>query len=147
MEQLIATPVKTPELILGRWPPIFSSGSLTWGFRHHGRLSVRGALQGEPVPPDRDFRGLSVRRAEFRIIISIITKSHWFRARSPWSRRTFRRPPVGVHVFNFKYGETAPGLTRIVPGKVFCGNSESLFLKGSSVRFLIADAVFLLAFA
>ena len=149
MEQLIATPVKTPELILGKMTPYFLIGFIDMGFSvtmavmlfavpFKGSLFLLSVISGVFL-----FGGLS-----FGIIISIITKSQM--VSSQISVVATYLPAFLLSGFMFSISNMEKPLqvlTRIVPARYFVAILKGLFLKGSSVRFLIADAVFLLIFA
>ena len=149
MEQLIATPVKPPELILGKMAPYFLIGFIDMG------LSVCMAVFLFGVPFKRSLFLLTVISAvflfgglSFGIIISIITKSQM--VSSQISVVATYLPAFLLSGFMFSISNMEKPLqvlTRIVPARYFVAILKGLFLKGSSVRFLIADAVFLLIFA
>jgi len=149
MEQLISTPVKTPELILGKMAPYFLIGFIDMGFSvtmavllfgvpFKGSLFLLTVISGVFL-----FGGLS-----FGIIISIITKSQL--VSSQISVVATYLPAFLLSGFMFSISNMERPLqvlTRIVPARYFVAILKGLFLKGSTVRFLIADAVFLLIFA
>jgi ABC-2 type transport system permease protein len=149
MEQLIATPVTTPELILGKMAPYFLIGFIDMGFSitmatmlfgvpFKGSLFLLGIISAVFL-----FGGLS-----FGIIISIITKSQL--VSSQISVVATYLPAFLLSGFMFSISNMARPLqimTRVVPARYFVAVLKGLFLKGSTVRFLIADAIFLLIFA
>ncbi len=149
MEQLIATPVKTPELILGKMAPYFLIGFIDmalsmamatqlFGVPFKGSLLLLAAISAVFL-----FGGLS-----FGIIISIITKSQL--VSSQISVVATYLPAFLLSGFMFSISNMERPLqvlTRVVPARYFVAILKGLFLKGSTVRFLIHDAVFLLVFA
>ena len=149
MEQLIATPIKTSELILGKMLPYYVVGIIDMA------LSVAMATLLFEVP----FRGslalLSVISTvflfgslSFGIIISIVTKSQL--VSSQISVVATYLPAFLLSGFMFSISNmTRPlqVLTHIIPARYFVAILKGLFLKGSSVRVLYADALFLLGFA
>jgi len=149
MEQLIATPVTTPELILGKMVPYFLIGFIDMGLSiimatmlfevpFKGNLVLLGVISSVFL-----FGGLS-----FGIIISIMTKSQL--VSSQISVVATYLPAFLLSGFMFSISNMEKPLqvlTRIVPARYFVAILKGLFLKGSTVRFLIVDAVFLLIFA
>ena len=149
MEQLIATPVTTPELILGKMAPYFLIGfidmalsitmaTMLFEVPFKGSLVLLGVISSVFL-----FGGLS-----FGIIISILTKSQL--VSSQISVVATYLPAFLLSGFMFSISNMEKPLqvlTRIVPARYFVAVLKGLFLKGSTVRFLIVDAVFLLIFA
>jgi ABC-2 type transport system permease protein len=149
MEQLIATPVTTPELILGKMAPYFLIGFIDMGLSitmatmlfevpFKGSLFLLGVISSIFL-----FGGLS-----FGIIISILTKSQL--VSSQISVVATYLPAFLLSGFMFSISNMEKPLqflTRIVPARYFVAILKGLFLKGSTVSFLITDAVFLLIFA
>jgi len=149
MEQLIATPVTTPELILGKMAPYFLIGfidmglsitmaTMLFGVPFKGSLFLLGIISAVFL-----FGGLS-----FGIIISIVTKSQL--VSSQISVVATYLPAFLLSGFMFSISNMARPLqimTRIVPARYFVAILKGLFLKGSTMRFLIVDATFLLIFA
>jgi len=130
MEQLIATPVKTPELILGKMAPYFLIGFIDMG------LSVTMAVLLFGVPFKGSLFLLTVISAVFLFGgLSFASSSplspspSLSRARSPWSQRTFPHSSCRVHVLHLQHGKTAPVLTHIVPARYFVAILKGLFLK------------------
>ena len=148
MEQLIATPVKIPELILGKMIPYYVIGMVDM------TLSITMATLLFEVP----FRGslllLTVISTvflfgglSFGIIISIITKSQV--VSSQISVVATYLPAFLLSGFMFSISNMTRPLqiiTHIIPARYFVAILKGLFLKGSTVRILYADGVFLLAF-
>ena len=148
MEQLIATPVKTPELILGKMIPYYVIGMVDMA------LSIAMATLLFEVP----FRGslllLTVISTvflfgglSFGIIISIVTKSQI--VSSQISVVATYLPAFLLSGFMFSISNMTPPLqmiTHIIPARYFVSILKGLFLKGSTARILYADALFLLVF-
>lgn len=148
MEQLIATPVKTPELILGKMIPYYLIGMVDMA------LSITMATLLFEVP----FRGslllLTVISTvflfgglSFGIIISIVTKSQI--VSSQISVVATYLPAFLLSGFMFSISNMTRPLqliTHIIPARYFVAILKGLFLKGSTVRILYADALFLLVF-
>jgi ABC-2 type transport system permease protein len=148
MEQLIATPVKTPELILGKIIPYYLIGIVDMG------LSIAMATLLFEVP----FRGslllLTVISTvflfgglSFGIIISIITKSQI--VSSQISVVATYLPAFLLSGFMFSISNMTRPLqviTHVIPARYFVAILKGLFLKGSTVRVLYTEALFLLVF-
>jgi ABC-2 type transport system permease protein len=130
MEQLIATPVTTPELILGKMVPYFLIGFIDMGFSitmatmlfgvpFKGSLFLLGIISAVFL-----FGGLS-----FGIIISIITKSQL--VSSQISVVATYLPAFLLSGFMFSISNMARPLqimTRIVPARYFVAVLKGLFL-------------------
>ena len=143
MEQLIATPVKTPELILGKMIPYYVIGMVDMA------LSIAMATMLFEVP----FRGslllLTVISTvflfgglSFGIIISIITKSQI--VSSQISVVATYLPAFLLSGFMFSISNMTRPLqiiTHIIPARYFVAILKGLFLKGSTIRILYADAL------
>ena len=148
MEQLIATPVKTPELILGKMIPYYVIGMVDMA------LSIAMATLLFEVP----FRGslllLTVISTvflfgglSFGIIISIITKSQI--VSSQISVVATYLPAFLLSGFMFSISNMTRPLqviTHVIPARYFVSILKGLFLKGSTVRILYTEALFLLVF-
>lgn len=148
MEQLIATPVKTSELILGKMLPYYLIGIVDMGLSvTMGTLLFEVPFQGSlllliVISTVFLFGGLS-----FGIIISIITKSQL--VSSQISVVATYLPAFLLSGFMFSISNMTRPLqliTHIIPARYFVAILKGLFLKGSTVRILYADAVFLLVF-
>lgn len=149
MEQLISTPVQTPELILGKILPYYVIGVIDMA------LSVVMATLLFEVPFRGSFALLFIISSvflfgglSFGIIISIVTKSQL--VASQISVVATYLPAFLLSGFMFSISNmTRPlqVLTHIIPARYFVSILKGLFLKGSSIRILVAEAVFLLVFA
>jgi ABC-2 type transport system permease protein len=149
MEQLIATPVTTAELILGKMAPYYVIGiidmalsvtmaALLFEVPFRGSLALLFIISSVFL-----FGGLS-----FGIIISIVTRSQL--VSSQISVVATYLPAFLLSGFMFSISNMSRPLqmlTHIIPARYFVAILKGLFLKGSTVRTLITEAVFLLGFA
>ena len=149
MEQLIATPVGTAELIVGKMTPYYLIGIIDMA------LSVVMATALFEVP----FRGslallfvistvFLFGSLSFGIIISIVTKSQL--VSSQISVVATYLPAFLLSGFMFSISNMTRPLqvmTHIIPARYFVSILKGLFLKGNTIRILFADVVFLLIFA
>ena len=148
MEQLIATPVKTPELILGKMIPYYVIGIVDMG------LSVATATLLFDVPFRGSFFLLTVISTvflfgglSFGLIISIITKSQI--VSSQISVVATYLPAFLLSGFMFSISNMTRPLqviTHVIPARYFVAILKGLFLKGSTVRVLSTEVLFLLVF-
>ncbi len=148
MEQLIATPIKTPELILGKLIPYFLIGFLDMALTlvmavflfnvpFRGNLFLLATLSGIFL-----FGSLS-----FGMVISIVTKSQL--VASQISVVATYLPAFLLSGFMFSISNMTrflQALTRVVPARYFVKILKGLFLKGSTAGVLLIDALFLVAF-
>lgn len=148
MEQLISTPVKSPELILGKLIPYFLIGFIDV------TLSVVIAVFLFDVP----FRGnvflLAMLSSVFLfgglglgILISIVAKSQL--VASQISMVATFLPAFLLSGFMYAISnmpEALQVMTRIIPARYFVSIVKGLFLKGNALRLLVGDGIFLLAF-
>jgi ABC-2 type transport system permease protein len=149
MEQLIATPVKPPELILGKLIPYFLIGfvdvavsvlmaTTLFGVPLRGSLFLLALLSGIFL-----FGGLGL-----GIVISVVAKSQL--VASQISMVATFLPAFLLSGFMFAISNM-PGplqlVTRIIPARYYVTVVKGIFLKGSTIRFLATEAVFLTAFA
>lgn len=148
MEQLISTPVKSPELILGKLIPYFIIGFIDVV------VSVFMAVFLFDVP----FRGniflLAMLSSVFLfgglglgILISIVAKSQL--VASQISMVATFLPAFLLSGFMYAISnmpEALQVLTRIIPARYFVSIVKGLFLKGNPLRLLVGDGIFLLAF-
>lgn len=148
MEQLIATPVSTPELILGKLIPYFMIGFLDMA------LTLVMAVVLFDVPFQGSLALLAVvcgiflfGSLSFGIVISIITKSQL--VASQISVVATYLPAFLLSGFMFSISNMTDFLqllTRVVPARYFVKILKGLFLKGSVIGVLITDTMFLIAF-
>lgn len=148
MEQLISTPVKPPELVLGKLAPYFLIGFIDVA------LSVLMAVFLFDVP----FRGnvlvLGVISGVFLfgalglgILISIAAQSQLVASQIAMVA-TFL-PAFLLSGFMFAIS-TMPlplqAMTRLIPARYYVSVLKGVFLKGNPIRILVTEAVFLLVF-
>lgn len=148
MEQLIATPVKPSELVLGKLIPYFLIGYLDMA------ITVVMAVFLFEVPLRGNVALLAVISAVFLfgglglgILISIVTKNQL--VASQISMVATFLPAFLLSGFMFAISNMPPVLqvvTRIVPARYFVAVLKGIFLKGSPLRLLVPNAVFLLMF-
>jgi ABC-2 type transport system permease protein len=148
MEQLISTPVKTPELIIGKLVPYFLIGftdmvlavvmaAVLFGVPLRGNVFLLGVISGVFL-----FGGLSL-----GIVISIVTKSQL--VASQISMVATFLPAFLLSGFMFSISNMPKPLqmlTRIIPARYYVAVLKGIFLKGNTLRILVVDAVFLLIF-
>ncbi len=148
MEQLIATPVKPSELVLGKLLPYFLIGIIDMA------LSVVMAVFLFEVPLKGNFLAMAMISGIFLfgalglgILISIITKSQLVASQIAMVA-TFL-PAFLLSGFMFAIANMPAPLqlvTRIVPARYFVASMKDIFLKGNPVRYLLVDTLFLLLF-
>jgi ABC-2 type transport system permease protein len=148
MEQLISTPVKSPELILGKLIPYFIIGFIDVV------VSVLMAVFLFDIP----FRGniflLAMLSSVFLfgglglgILISIVAKSQL--VASQISMVATFLPAFLLSGFMYAISNMPDALqilTRIIPARYFVSIVKGLFLKGNPLRLLVGDGIFLLVF-
>lgn len=148
MEQLISTPVKTPELILGKLIPYFLIGFVDvaisvilavflFGVPFRGNLAVFAVLSSVFL-----FGGLGL-----GIVISIVAKSQL--VASQISMVATFLPAFLLSGFMYAISnmpEFLQVLTRIIPARYFVSIVKGIFLKGNKLPILAADGIFLLLF-
>ena len=149
MEQLISTPVKTNELLLGKFIPYFAIGFFDL------LIAVAMALFIYHVP----FRGslllLFVLSSVFLsgaltlgIFISTVAKSQLLA--SQLAIITTFLPAFLLSGFAYAISNMPPAIqliTRIVPARYFIVILKGIYLKGVGLKALWADAVFLILFS
>ncbi len=148
MEQLIATPVKPSELVLGKLFPYFLIGIIDMA------LSVVMAVFLFEVPLKGNFLAMAMSSGIFLfgalglgILISLITKSQLVASQIAMVA-TFL-PAFLLSGFMFAIANMPVPLqlvTRIVPARYFVASMKDIFLKGNPVRYLLVDTLFLLVF-
>jgi len=149
MEQLIATPVKSPELILGKLIPYFLIGFIDvavsvmmattlFGVPLRGNLFLLALLSGIFL-----FGGLGL-----GIVISVVAKSQL--VASQISMVVTFLPAFLLSGFMFAISNMPVPLqilTRVIPARYYVTVVKGIFLKGSTIRFLATEMMFLTAFA
>jgi ABC-2 type transport system permease protein len=148
MEQLISTPVKPSELVLGKLIPYFLIGIIDMA------LSVVMAVFLFAVPLKGNFAIMAMISGIFLfgalglgIVVSIITKSQLVASQVAMVA-TFL-PAFLLSGFMFAISNMPAPLqvvTRIVPARYFVSALKDLFLKGNPVQYLLFDAMFLVLF-
>ncbi len=148
MEQLIATPVKPPELVLGKLIPYFLIGYLDMA------ITVVMAMFLFEVPLRGNVALLAVISAVFLfgglglgILISIVTKSQL--VASQISMVATFLPAFLLSGFMFAISNmppVAPDGHADRPGAIFCRHAQGLLPEGQPFTDPVADAVFLLVF-
>jgi len=149
MEQLISTPVKTPELILGKLIPYFLIGfadtiltilmsTLLFHVPLRGSVTLLLVLSGVFL-----FGGLS-----FGILISITGRTQL--AASQAALITSFLPAFMLSGFLFSISNMPKPLqivTYIIPARYFVTILKGIFLKGSTLKVLLPEALLLSLFA
>jgi ABC-2 type transport system permease protein len=149
MEQLISTPVKTPELILGKLIPYFLIGfadtiltilmsTLLFNVPLRGSVTLLLVLSGVFL-----FGGLS-----FGILISITGRTQL--AASQAALITSFLPAFMLSGFLFSISNMPKPLqivTYFIPARYFVTILKGIFLKGSTLKVLLPEALLLSLFA
>jgi ABC-2 type transport system permease protein len=149
MEQLISTPVKTPELILGKLIPYFMIGfadtvltiimsTLLFHVPLRGSVTLLLVLSGVFL-----FGGLS-----FGILISIAGRTQL--AASQAALITSFLPAFMLSGFIFSISNMPKPLqivTYFIPARYFVTILKGIFLKGSTLKVLLPEALLLTLFA
>jgi ABC-2 type transport system permease protein len=149
MEQLISTPVKTPELILGKLIPYFLIGfadtiltilmsTLLFHVPLRGSVTLLLVLSGVFL-----FGGLS-----FGILISITGRTQL--AASQAALITSFLPAFMLSGFLFSISNMPKPLqivTYFIPARYFVTILKGIFLKGSTLKVLLPEALLLSLFA
>ncbi|MCK9420571.1 MAG: ABC transporter permease [Nitrospirae bacterium] len=148
MEQLIATPVKPPEVVLGKLAPYFLIGFIDMV------ISVVMAVFLFEVPLKGNIIILAVVSSVFLfgalglgIVISIVAKSQLVASQIAMVA-TFL-PAFLLSGFMFAISNMPMPLqllSRLIPARYFVTVLKGIFLKGNPVRILVVDAIFLLFF-
>jgi ABC-2 type transport system permease protein len=148
MEQLIATPVKPQELVLGKLIPYFLIGYLDMAitvvmavFLFEVPLRGSGALLAA-ISGVFLFGGLGL-----GVLISIVTKNQL--VASQISMVVTFLPAFLLSGFMYAISNMPPVLqavTRIIPARYFVAVLKGIFLKGNPLRLLVPNAIFLLIF-
>ncbi len=149
MEQLIATPVKPPEVVLGKLTPYFLIGFIDMV------ISVLMAVFLFDVPLKGNILILAVVSSVFLfgalglgIVISIVAKSQLVASQIAMVS-TFL-PAFLLSGFMFAISNMPTPLqifSRLIPARYFVTVLKGIFLKGNPIRILVTDAIFLLFFA
>ncbi|MGC1455430.1 MAG: ABC transporter permease, partial [Nitrospirota bacterium] len=149
MEQLIATPVKPSEVVLGKLVPYFLIGLIDMV------ISVLMAVFLFEVPLRGNVFILAVVSSVFLfgalglgIVISIVAKSQLVASQIAMVG-TFL-PAFLLSGFMFAISNMPIPLqliSRLIPARYFVTVLKGIFLKGNPVRILVIDAIFLLFFA
>ena len=148
MEQLISTPVKVPELIIGKLIPYFVIGLIDV------LLSVALGVFLFEVPLKGSLVALVVVSAIFLfgvlslgILVSIIAKSQVLAAQIAMISSYL--PAFLLSGFMFAIPNMPPALqiiSYVVPARYFVAMMKDIFLKGNPLSFLLFDTVLLLIF-
>jgi ABC-2 type transport system permease protein len=149
MEQLIATPVKPSEVVIGKMLPYFLIGFIDMV------ISVVMAVFLFEVPLTGNLAVLTVISSVFLvgalglgIVISIVAKSQLVASQIAMVS-TFL-PAFLLSGFMFAIPNMPiplQALSRVIPARYFVAILKGIFLKGNPVRILVFDAIFLLFFA
>lgn len=149
MEQLIATPVTAPEVVIGKLLPYFLIGFIDM------LISVAMAVFLFEVPLKGNLAVLTVISSVFLfgalglgIVISIVAKSQLVASQIAMVA-TFL-PAFLLSGFMFAISNMPiplQAISRVIPARYFVASLKGIFLKGNPVRILVSDAVFLLFFA
>jgi ABC-2 type transport system permease protein len=149
MEQLISTPVKPPEVVIGKMIPYFLIGFIDIV------ITVLMAVFLFEVPLRGNVFILSVVSGVFLfgamglgIVISIVAKSQL--VASQIAMVTTFLPAFLLSGFMFSISNMPIPLqfiSRLIPARYFVSVLKGIFLKGNPLRILVIDAIFLLIFA
>lgn len=148
MEQLIATPVKTPELILGKLIPYFAIGAIDMG------MSILLAIHLFKVPMTGGFLLLAAVSSVFLfgglslgILISIAAKSQL--VASQISMVATFLPAFLLSGFMYAISNMPPPLqviTHIIPARYAVAILKGIFLKGSTFKLIVWEFLLLTVF-
>jgi ABC-2 type transport system permease protein len=148
MEQLIATPVRPAEVVLGKLTPYFLIGFIDM------IVTVLMAVFLFEVPLKGNVLILGVVSGVFLfgalglgILISIVTKSQL--VASQISMVATFLPAFLLSGFMFSIANMPvllQAISRVIPARYFVSVLKGIFLKGNPVRILIADAIYLVIF-
>ena len=149
MEQLIATPVQAPELVLGKLIPYFLIGFMDMV------ITVLMAVFLFDVPFQGDLSMLAAVSSVFLfgalglgIVISIVAKSQLVASQIAMVA-TFL-PAFLLSGFMFAVSNMPLPLrmiSRLVPARYYISVLKGIFLKGNPARILAVDAIYLLFFS
>jgi len=148
MEQLISTPVKTPELIMGKLVPYFLIGFLDmvvsvfigvflFGVPLRGNVFLLMTLSSIFL-----FGGLS-----FGILISIVAKSQIVASQVAMVASYLPAFLLSGFMFSiFNMPKPLQIMTHIIPARYFVSILKGIFMKGSTFRFLALETFLLSVF-
>jgi ABC-2 type transport system permease protein len=148
MEQLISTPVKTPELILGKLIPYFLIGFIDmimsimiviylFGVPLKGNVFLLIALSSIFL-----FGGLSL-----GILISVVTKSQIIACQASLIASYLPALLLSGFMFSiFNMPEPLQIITYIIPARYFVTILKGIFLKGNTLPFLLLETLLLSVF-
>ncbi|MBI1912300.1 MAG: ABC transporter permease [Deltaproteobacteria bacterium] len=149
MEQLISTPVKVPELIIGKVAPYFLIGFIDVVMSIVLAVFLFDVPLRGSLPLLLGLSSLFLTGALcLGILISIVAKSQLVASQVAMVA-TFL-PAFLLSGFLFAIANMPPPLrmiTRIIPARYFVNILKGIFLKGSPARLLIGEAIFLIIFA
>ena len=149
MEQLISTPVKTPELIMGKLVPYFLIGFLDmvvsvfigvflFGVPLRGNVFLLMTLSGIFL-----FGGLS-----FGILISIVAKSQIVASQVAMVASYLPAFLLSGFMFSiFNMPKPLQVVTYLIPARYFVALLKGIYLKGVGLKILAGEAALLTVFA
>jgi drug efflux transport system permease protein len=149
MEQLISTPVKAPELVLGKLLPYFAIGLFDLVVAvAMGKFLFRVPMRGNPVLLFAMAAIFLAGALALGLLISIVTKNQLL-ANQAGIFLTFL-PAFLLSGFMFAINnmpEAIQLVTYVIPARYFIALLKGIYLKGVGLRILIGDAFLLTLFA
>lgn len=149
MEQLISTPVKAPELVLGKLLPYFTIGMLDLVLAViMGRVLFQVPMRGNPALLFGMASIFLAGALALGMVISIVTRNQLL-ANQAGIVLTFL-PAFLLSGFMFAISnmpEAIQWVTYLIPARYFIALLKGIYLKGVGLEILIGDAVLLTLFA
>ncbi len=149
MEQLISTPVKAPELVLGKLLPYFAIGMFDLLVAvAMGKFLFRVPMRGNPVLLFAMAAIFLAGALSLGVLISIVTRNQLL-ANQAGIVLTFL-PAFLLSGFMYAINnmpEAIQLVTSVVPARYFIVLLKGIYLKGVGLRILIGDAFLLTLFA
>ncbi len=149
MEQLISTPVKAPEMVLGKLLPYFTIGIFDLALAvAMGKVLFRVPMRGSPALLFGTASIFLAGALALGMLISIVTKNQLL-ANQAGIVLTFL-PAFLLSGFMFAISNMPKPIrwvTYLVPARYFITLLKGIYLKGVGLEILLADAVLLTLFA
>ena len=148
MEQLISTPVKTMELIVGKLSPYFLIGLIDVALSVlMGRFLFKVPLRGNPLLIFGASSAFLVGGLGLGFLLSVITRSQLLASQA--AMITTFLPAFLLSGFIFAISNMPQAvqlITYLVPARYFVTILKGIFLKGVGVEILWAEGIFLVGF-
>lgn len=148
MEQLISTPVKTMELIVGKLSPYFLIGLIDVALSVlMGKFLFKVPLRGNPLLIFAASSAFLVGGLGLGFLLSVITRSQLLASQA--AMITTFLPAFLLSGFIFAISNMPQAvqlITYLVPARYFVTILKGIFLKGIGVEILWAEGIFLVGF-